>query len=783
MNARRALVIAPTLPEFDREGGSRDVADLIRFLAEAGWSLSFVAGTNTGGDRYVRQLEALGVAVHCAASGLPSAVVAGPAPDLVVIAFWHLAETILPVVRRRWPAARVVISSIDLHFVRDARRIFGAVGRGHRSFLLDGYDGDRFVRELNTYACADAVLAVSEKEAALVSDLTGDPGLGSWVPVTRGEERSPVPFAERNGLLFVGNFQHGPNVEAVEYLCDEIIPRVDPRILSDHPVLVVGNAPDDRVKQAVARTSAARLVGWVPSLTPYLQRARLSVVPLVHGAGVKGKLVRSLAAGTPAVSTSVGVEGLDLRHGQDVLVADDPADFAAAIERLVTDEHAWTWIAEQGHERITAVHHPDAVGARLIAAIDAVLVRAPKPAGMAEQLELGTPATKYADMARKFGLVAQRRLPVGVPIFVVSKGDDALVDLGALRAEHFPQNEAGQHLGWHPPDNEDVCARLDAQRARGEHYFALPATAMWWLDHYAGLAAYLATHYELAVRDDDTCMIWHFTGAVGSSLRPAGGVQVVPASLRPAVVEPPGEPAGGAALVVGVYVPTQPTYADDIVRVIAGTQRHRVTQRWAALGAQPPTPFLAEHTACVALDRRPKFELVNELIAGHLDGHDYLVIVDDDLALPRGFIDHLLGWQRHLGFAVAQPARSPNSFIDHRIVEQQRGAVARRTRFVEIGPVVSIHRSAYAELLPFDLTSPMGWGYENIWAHRIEAAGLTMGIIDAVPVDHSLRPPVANYSWDEADEARTRILAGNDHVPLEDCFRVLEVVASASESR
>ncbi len=176
----------------------------------------------------------------------------------------------MPVVRRCWPPTRVVISSIDLHFVRDARRIFGAVGRGHRSFLLDGYDGDRFVRELNTYACADAVLAVSEKEAALVGDLTGDPDLASWVPVTQGEERSPVPFAERNGLLFVGNFQHGPNVEAVEFLCDEIIPRVDPRVLSDHPVLVVGNAPDDRVKQAVARTpaSASRRMGAVTHSVP-----------------------------------------------------------------------------------------------------------------------------------------------------------------------------------------------------------------------------------------------------------------------------------------------------------------------------------------------------------------------------------------------------------------------------------------------------------------------------------------------------------------------------------
>jgi glycosyltransferase involved in cell wall biosynthesis len=785
MKARRALIVAPTMPEFDREGGSRDIADMIRFLCEAGWSVGFVAGTADGGERYTRQLRRLGVDVHVSSDGLPGAVIDGPAPDVVVIAFWHLGETLLPIVRHRWPETRVVVSSIDLHFVRDSRRIFGAVERGHRSFLLDAYDGDRFVRELNVYACADAVLAVSEKEAALVGDLVGDPSLGSWVPVTQGEERSPVPFDERQGLLFVGNFQHGPNVEAVEHLCYEIIPHVDADVLSAHPVLVVGNAPDDRVRRAIAATPAARLVGWVPSLTPYLHRARVSLVPLLHGAGVKGKLVRSLAAGTPVVSTSVGVEGLALEDGRDILVADHPAAFAEAIEQLLTDERTWSSLSAHGRDRITAVHSPDAVCERLLAALHAVFERSPKPIWMAEQLQLGLPTTKYADMARKFRIVAQRQVPVDVPLLVVSKGDDTLVDVPGCRVEHFPQNEDGEHLGWHPADGDDVCARLDVQRARGPHYLALPATAMWWLQRYAGLTAYLEEHYELAVREDDTCMIWRYEGVVTApKLAARDVVREVSASLRPDVVAQPENPVGGSALVVGVYVADKPTYAEDIVRVVAGTRRHRVTQRWAALGGQPPTNFLADHTSHVALDRRPKFEILNELIgAVDLDAHDYLVVVDDDLALPLGFIDHLLGWQGQLGYALAQPARTSNSFIDHRIVEQQHGSLARRTRFVEIGPVVSIHRSAYHLLLPFDLTSPMGWGYENIWTHRIELAGLTMGIIDAVPVDHSLRPPLANYSWDAADAARTEILARNDHVSLDNCFRVLEVVASASDHR
>jgi hypothetical protein len=101
--------------------------------------------------------------------------------------------------------------------------------------------------------------------------------------------------------------------------------------------------------------------------------------------------------------------------------------------------------------------------------------------------------------------------------------------------------------------------------------------------------------------------------------------------------------------------------------------------------------------------------------------------------------------------------------------------IGRQTRFVEIGPVFSVHRSAYAHVFPFDLTSPMGWGYENVWSWRLEAAGLRMGIVDAVPLDHSMRKPVANYSWDEADRQRTLLLESVPHRDIAECMRVLAV--------
>jgi len=167
---------------------------------------------------------------------------------------------------------------------------------------------------------------------------------------------------------------------------------------------------------------------------------------------------------------------------------------------------------------------------------------------------------------------------------------------------------------------------------------------------------------------------------------------------------------------------------------------------------------------------------VNRLLEGvDLARYDYVLMTDDDIVMPARFLDAFIGQQHALDFAIAQPARTSNSFIDHPMVEQQRGVAARRTQFVEIGPVVSFHRSVFSAIFPFDLTSPMGWGYENVWAHLLATRRLRMGIIDATPVDHSVRAPLANYSWSYGDAGREAIFKRREHLPLDECMRVLEV--------
>jgi glycosyltransferase involved in cell wall biosynthesis len=377
----RVLVSAPVMPEFDREGGSRRVFHLIEFLQDAGWAVTFAPCAAGDGGRYARILRQRGVAVYTHHDDDDSdgredehfADVVGPGRfDLAVLAFWNAAERVIRAIRAYSPATRVIVDSIDLHFLRHARQTLRPGPNGRAGQLDEAY-GDAMRREMNAYAAADAVLAVSDTEARYINQLTGDRGLATTVPLAEDLDRSPVEYADRRGVLFIGNFRHAPNLEGLAFLCREVLPLVDPGVRAAHPFVVVGNGVDDRVRAVVEGVSDVRLVGWVPSLIPYLHFARVAVAPLLHGAGTKTKLIQALMTGTPSVSSTIGIEGLDLEHGRHVLVADTAPAFASAIERLAVDAALWERLRADGRTHVERAHGRPAVRARFQAVVNRVV--------------------------------------------------------------------------------------------------------------------------------------------------------------------------------------------------------------------------------------------------------------------------------------------------------------------------------------------------------------------------------------------------------------------------
>jgi GT2 family glycosyltransferase/glycosyltransferase involved in cell wall biosynthesis len=380
----RVLVLSSELPEHDKEGGGKGLEDILSLLREEGWGVTFAATASKAPGRYARALEQRGIATFTDATA-PGAkapfrtelerLLVNGAFDVVLIFFWHVAHEWGPLVRRLSPRSKVVIHTIDLHFLRIARSVLR-----HRPAdeapLLDHVYGTEMRLELNAYARADRVIAVSDKESSLIEDFTGRPGFARTVPLLEDIEQSHLGFDDRRGIIFLGSFRHPPNLEAAEYLLREILPRFDESLRREHPLTMIGTDLDDRVRRLADGVEHVELVGWVPSVYPYLERARVSVLPLLHGAGTKNKLIQSVFIGTPTVTTVVATEGLGLEDGVHTLVAGDPAKFANAVATLLTNPGIWKEIAANARAALEHRHGRSAVKESLLDALPGELQHA-----------------------------------------------------------------------------------------------------------------------------------------------------------------------------------------------------------------------------------------------------------------------------------------------------------------------------------------------------------------------------------------------------------------------
>ncbi len=228
-------------------------------------------------------------------------------------------------------------------------------------------------------------------------------------------------------------------------------------------------------------------------------------------------------------------------------------------------------------------------------------------------------------------------------------------------------------------------------------------------------------------------------------------------------------------LVVGIYLAYRENLIQHIVSELGCSENYIVRQKWIALRGDAPSKSVKAVTM-KRIDRTiPKFALLNHLLtASRANDYDFVILCDDDITLPENFLDNFLAIQDRYDLALAQPSRTHNSYIDNPIVEQVDAVIARQTRFVEIGPVVSIRRDILPFITPFDESAPMGWGLDFIWPVIAQQNGFRIGIIDATPVDHSLRKPISNYQFEPTQLKMEEFLARNAHLTKEEAFNVVE---------
>lgn len=343
------IVFDERVPSPDRDAGSARMFMILKTLAR--WShVVFVPFNRPQGIEYEQALWKEGIETANAVDyrrllkrkTVQAAIVCRPS----------VAQAMIHRIRRINKKIRIVFDMVDVHFLR--------LEREHQ---ISG--DERTAKEARNYRtlemklirASDVTWCASPEERSLLQSETHHSRI-KVVPTIHQPGSCGKPFEERQHLLFVGNFVHRPNKDAVHFFIRDIFPSVQD-LLPGVKVYIVGdNVPADISSYS---SPEVRIMGYVPEIELLLQSSRIFIAPLRFGAGIKGKIGEAMAAGLPVVTTSIGAEGFGLTHRSDVLIADDAGGFAQAVAQLYSGKELWESLARNSRRHIEKHFSPDVV--------------------------------------------------------------------------------------------------------------------------------------------------------------------------------------------------------------------------------------------------------------------------------------------------------------------------------------------------------------------------------------------------------------------------------------
>lgn len=340
---KRVLFIDACTPTPDRDAGSVTAFYFMKILTSLSFKVTFIPLDNFAYvERYTADLQRLGI--ECLYTPYVSDLTShlkeyGRYYDIAMLTKVDYAAACIDDVRRYCPQAKVLFNTADLHYLRLQRQ-----AKIEQSNLLAKQAEKVKATELEIMKKSDCTIVVSSDEQKFIlnEDSKINVRLIQLLMDVPGKKSS---FAKRDGIVFVGSYQHTPNEDAVLYFAEKIWPLVKQQI-PDITFHIIGGNPPPSI-QALA-SNDIKLAGYVPDLTDYFERCRLSIAPLRYGAGVKGKVGMSLAHGLPCVATPIAAEGMNLAHEENIFVAQNEQHFADGIVKLYSDETLWEKISNNG---------------------------------------------------------------------------------------------------------------------------------------------------------------------------------------------------------------------------------------------------------------------------------------------------------------------------------------------------------------------------------------------------------------------------------------------------
>ena len=356
---KNILVIDHHLPMSDKDAGSVRMFHILNILHQLGHRVTFIPDNLANIPPYGGELQKRGIEViyHPYIKKVSDYLIShGPEFDAVVLSRCDFARKHTADTRLYAPRSRIIFDTVDLHFLRTDREAqitnnpetrekarqkeeleYDLIDEADETWVVSGVE-QKLLREARPH-----------KSIEIVSTIVGVPG-------------SKTPFALRQDWLFIGGFQHTPNIDAVLFFVKDIYPLVSEH-LRDAKFYIIGDkAPPEVVALANEKVI---VTGLQRDVRPFFDSVRLSIAPLRFGAGVKGKINQSMAFGVPVVATSLAIEGMELQDREDILVADEPENFARALVELYESEQLWNRISENGLKKTRALYSTDAARTKL----------------------------------------------------------------------------------------------------------------------------------------------------------------------------------------------------------------------------------------------------------------------------------------------------------------------------------------------------------------------------------------------------------------------------------
>lgn len=357
-NRKNILFIAPTLPEFDESAGGKRALWMLQLMQQDYQVYVYTKGNKAPQHR--EQLEQDGIIIIDTHNF--EQVKKRIRKFESIIYAWYYSMYEAGEVMNYYPEAKIIVDTVDVHWVREKRSLGNWEGVNETTWK------ENKDREVEIYKRADIIWAVSDvdKQAILEEVPNADIRVVSIIETINKEYYSDP---KTNNILFLGGYRHYPNISAVKILADDIFPSIREEI-PDAKLLIAGANATEEV-EALGKREGIEFLGFIKNeeMEALYQRSFITIVPLIAGAGVKGKICEAISYGLPVVTNDIGNEGIGLESEKDAFITNDFEMMKMYAINAMQREYDLKLITNNAQKKFLDLVGPEVNKARMINSI------------------------------------------------------------------------------------------------------------------------------------------------------------------------------------------------------------------------------------------------------------------------------------------------------------------------------------------------------------------------------------------------------------------------------